>query len=265
MMAARLRGSWISCSRRLLDEITAMGGPLDDRVEAIPNWVRGDPPAPRDDWWRAGRPLRCVTAGRLVAEKGVDIAIEAVQALAAQGHDVRLDVYGAGPDLPRLQALAGRSAGADVRFCGAVAQVELVERFEDHDLFLFPTWEREPFAFAPLEAAARGCVPVVTAGTGNAEWFVDGEHLLTADRTAEAFGRVLGEVLSGAVDLPRMAAAGKEVVWRRFHLGRAVDRIETVLTETAAGAAPSSPVPWADIERMALLADRLAQVIVART
>ena len=37
----------------------------------------------------------------------------------------------------------------------------------------------------PLEAVARGCVPVMTRRCGVAEWLVHGLHCIKADRTPE--------------------------------------------------------------------------------
>ena len=54
-----------------------------------------------------------------------------------------------------------------------------------------PDPRREPFGFAPLEAAARGCVPIMSQACGIAEWFVHGVHFLKAPRTAEAFAEAV--------------------------------------------------------------------------
>jgi glycosyltransferase involved in cell wall biosynthesis len=259
LFTRRLRGTWIACSHRLIGEITDAGADLGERVEVIHNWTAGPAPAAPREWWVPGRPLRCVCAARLAEEKGVAIAIDAVGRLVAEGADIRLDVYGTGPERPRLEAQARAAAPGAVRFLGMIPRADLAERFDGHDVFLFPTWAREPFAVTPLEAAARGCIPVVTAGSGNAEWFRDGDDILLAERTADAFARVLRRIVGGEVDLAGIGARAQERVSSDFRLDTAAARMAELLAE--APRPPGPPLPWADIQRLAGLADRLAQVV----
>jgi glycogen synthase len=128
-----------------------------------------------------------------------------------------------------------------VAFRGVIEQTELIRGLSQYDVFAFPTAWREPFGFAPLEAAAAGCVPLISDTSGIAEWMVGGVHSLKAPRTASAFAEVLRSILHGEIDLAPIARRGQTLVRDAFHLPILLPIIESTL-EQAAG----QPVKHAD-------------------
>ncbi|WP_229054327.1 glycosyltransferase family 4 protein [Aeromicrobium sp. Leaf350] len=117
---------------------------------------------------RPGGPVRLVLAGRLSREKSPHLAVATAVELHRRGVDVRLDVYGTGPHLDELQALAG---SAPVTFHGHVAgRDELAARLAAADVAL-SVCPSETFGLAVLEALACG-TPVVTADVGGARELV---------------------------------------------------------------------------------------------
>ena len=265
-LGGRLRGTWIACSQGLLDEIAAAGASLGDRTAVLPNWISGTRPQPREHGFRPGGVLRCAFAGRLTAEKGADIAIDAVSLLVASGRSsIELDVYGGGAERDALERRVDALGLVDrIRFAGMVQQKDLLARLSDVDVFLFPTTSREPFGLAPLEAAARGCVPLVTASCGYAEWFVGGVHVLKADRNAHGFAHSLRKVYDGEVDLGAIGRRAAAVAWSDFHVSTVFDHVEQLLRDAAiAGGPPAkSPRSWARAEHLAGLGDRLIEVLL---
>jgi len=258
----QLDGRYLACSRQLVDEVEAGGIRLTPDVEVVPNWVVGDAPAPRTRAYRAGETLRIIVAGQIAQHKGVDILIESIAEVRLRGfEDVRVDIYGNVEDqfFPTLV----RRLGLDdhVSFRGSRPQAELARLYESYDLFAFPTWHREPFAFAPLEASWRGCVPLMSQLSGNAEWAVHGVHCLKADRTPRAFADAIASVLSGATDLGPIARRAAAVVGRDFHLDAQVPKIERALVG-AASRRRSGGGTAAEAYRMALLAEKLTKVLV---
>lgn len=254
-------GRYLACSRAMVERIEAKGVRLAGEVELIPNWIVGDRPAPRSDYYRSGT-LRVVSAGRVIREKGVDLLVEAAGLLRARGiEDFVIDIYGpildrSIPDLSRSLGLSDR-----VRFHGAVPQAELARRFDEADLFAFPTEEREPFGFAPLEAAARGCVPLMSRACGIAEWLVHRVHCLKVGRTARQFADAMAAVLAGEVDLAPIGRRAQSLAWRDLHLDAILPRVESALARASAtdraGAGST-----ADAYRMALMAEKLAHALV---
>lgn len=163
----QVRGHYLVVSQQLVDEIQSLGIRLNGQVELVPGWIRGRRPAARTDFFK-GRQLRIVSAGYLAPHKGIDLIIEAAGRLRDLGYDnFTVDLYGNVSDssfqaLIQVKKLEGRVALRGVR-----TQAELAAIYGQYDVFAFPTWEREPFGLGPLEAAAYGCVPVVTCGAAS--------------------------------------------------------------------------------------------------
>jgi len=116
--------------------------------------------------------IKLGVAARLYPVKGIAIALHAVRLLKTAALDVELHVAGAGPDLPRMQALA-RSLGiaAHVQFRGSVREMERFYR--DVDCLLHAPLT-EAFGLVALEAAALGCPVIAAAVDGLPEVVLDG-------------------------------------------------------------------------------------------
>lgn len=113
--------------------------------------------------------LKLCYVGRLSHEKSPQLAVATAVELHRRGHDVRLDVYGTGPDLEELRTLAG---DAPVVFHGFVqGRDEVARRIAASDVSL-SVCPSETFGLAVLEALACG-TPVVTANRGGGRELVD--------------------------------------------------------------------------------------------
>jgi glycogen(starch) synthase len=256
-----IRGHYIACSSAMLARIREKGITLSGEVEVVPNWVVGEPPMPRELYYRSGR-LRIVSAGRVTREKGVDLLINAAGDLRDRGLDnFLIDVYGPVFD-PGLATMA-RTLGLDghIRFFGSIPQDRLARELAGADLFAFPTESREPFGFAALEAAAQGCVPLISQVCGIAEWLVHGVHCLKTGRTAGQFADVIAAVLQGAVDLGAIGRRAQAAVWRDFHLDTVLPKIEDHLAR-ASNSSRDRGGTSEEAYRMALIAERLSHAIV---
>ena len=99
-------------------------------------------------------------AARLVPVKGVALVLHALQTLSASGMNVKLQVAGAGPEQPRLEALARKLDIAErCTFHGTVADMR--QFYTNIDCLLHPP-VTEAFGLVAIEAAAHGC-PVIAA------------------------------------------------------------------------------------------------------
>ena len=261
----QLDGHYLACSEQLVDEIEAGGIRLRPDVDLVPNWVIGEGPAPRSRFYETGRgqTLRIVTAGQINRNKGIDHVIEAAARLRDRGfEDFSIDCYGNADD-PYFPALAKfRGLEQHLFFRGVKPQAELVGLYSDYDLFFFPTWPREPFAFAPLEAARRGCVPLMSQSCGNAEWFVHGAHCLKAERHPDAFADTLGAIMDGSIELGPIARRAAAVVGRDFHLDAQVPRIERALGRASGRHSGAVAGTSDEAYRLALLAEKLTRILV---
>jgi glycosyltransferase involved in cell wall biosynthesis len=260
----QVSGYYMPVSQRVVDEIEEVGLRLNGTIDVMPNWVVGARPPRRQRYFRPGDTLRIVSAGQMGRHKGIDLLIGAARLLRQRGHeDFTIDLYGKVTD-PAIGPIARELGVADlVTFKGSCPQADLVERYARHefDVFAFPTWEREPFGCAPLEAAAHGCVMAMSQSCGIGEWFVDGVHCLKVERSAAGFADVFQDILEGRQALEPIGRRASAVIWRDFQLDGLLGRIEDALA-TAARAPRVARGTSAEAYRMALLAERLTQVMV---
>lgn len=170
-----------------------------------------------------------MSAGAIVPHKGIELILEAGARLRANGRAFTIDLFGDGDVAAYVDMARGLQLTDRVRFLGPRSQAELMRAYAGYDAFLFPTWEREPFGFAPVEAAGCGTPPIVTRHCGAAERLVDGVHCVKIDRTADALAEAMDNVASGAIPLGRIGRAGQRLVASDLSLDRCLDRIEDAL------------------------------------
>jgi rhamnosyl/mannosyltransferase len=132
----------------------------ESKVQVIPfgidqaRWEVVPPPPP-------GAAPRAIFIGRLVAYKGLDILLRALERVP----DLRLDVVGSGPEGPRLKTLAQALAISDrVRWYGEHPDEDLPRRMADADFLVLPSVTvEEMFGLVVLEAMAAGRPVITTA------------------------------------------------------------------------------------------------------
>ena len=154
---SRLPASPVAVSRTTRDQLTSLG--INRQVEIIPNgidplFIAAAPPAPGHS--------DLLYAGRLIAEKRVDLLIDAVPGLLAEYPSLRVLVIGDGPERTALFRLASRLGVLDhVTFAGFVPDpAAVIGSMKSAGVFVSPSI-REGFGMAALEAMACG-TPVVT-------------------------------------------------------------------------------------------------------
>jgi len=180
--------------------------------------------------YRQNGRTRFLTAGRVSEDKGIKIICDAVAKLVNDGViDFEVNVFGEGDLSFYVNYSITIGAGHQIKFHGAVPQRVLHSHYQTHDVFLFPTWSREPFAFAPFEAAAYGCVPILTADCGCSERIVNNVHGIKIERTSEGLAFAMRAVMEGSVNLERMGRAAGRLVRQDLTLDGHIDKIMLVL------------------------------------
>ena len=155
-----------------LRELALGWGVAPDRVTVLPN------PAPPVPELRPREELRAelgfdgptlVFAGRLTAQKSLDVGIE-----AARRAGVALVVAGDGPDRAQLERLG------HARFLGPLPRERVLELFRAGDAeLLSSSWENFPHTV--VEALAVGTPVIATRTGGVAEVVTDGENGLVVE------------------------------------------------------------------------------------
>ena len=149
-----------------------------------------------------------IFVGRLVSDKGVDLLLRAVQALAQQGLRPGLTVVGAGPEEAALRAqVASLGLSEQVQFAGVVRGAALASLLSRYKIMVVPSLWNEPFGIVALEGMACGCVVVGSSGGGLAEAIGPG-GLTYANGDVHALTDVLGRVLRDQSLQQRLREAG---------------------------------------------------------
>jgi glycosyltransferase involved in cell wall biosynthesis len=108
-----------------------------------------------------------VFLGRLVAEKGVDILLQAMNRLNSRGDVPSLTIIGTGPERAPLERLADQlGLGGRVTFVGAKEGEELAQLLQTHKILVVPSRYDEPFGVVALEGIACGCIVIGSSGGG---------------------------------------------------------------------------------------------------
>ncbi len=190
-------GRWLFCSRSMRDETLATGLRISD-LTILPAGVDNmflragrEPRAPDWQW-------RLAYIGRVVEQKGVRTAIEALTRLPAQA---TLRIVGEGDAAYRreLERLAASLGVADrVCFDPPQSGAQLIGAYRAADVIVFPVQWAEPFGLVPLEAMALGRPVVATGRGGSGDYLADGENSLLftagdASALAAALDRLAGD------------------------------------------------------------------------
>jgi glycosyltransferase involved in cell wall biosynthesis len=162
---------------------------------------------------------RVVSAGRVVAPKGVEYLIR-----AAPRVDAEFVVCGDGWRLEETRALARRLGVAErVRFTGWLSDEELARELAEASVVAIPSVWPEPFGLTGIEAFAAGRPVVASAVGGIADWLEDGvSGLLVEAGNAGELARALNELLADPARQQAMGNAGRESTAARFSAQRHV-------------------------------------------
>ncbi len=227
--AHRLLGAWdpvrtfISPSR-FMAATMARAGVYPARLRLLDHFVDARPIPPKA---RPGGPV--VFAGRLAAEKGVDVLVEA---MALLGPAERLEVAGDGPERAALETLADARAPGRVRFHGRLARDRLLGLLRSATVVAVPSRWHENQPMAVLEAFACGA-PVVATDLGGLPELVepgrDG-HVVPAGDPA-ALAAALADLLCDPERALEMGRAGRAKVERRFAPGLHLERLDAIYRE----------------------------------
>jgi glycosyltransferase involved in cell wall biosynthesis len=168
-------------------------------------------------------------ASRLLPYKRVDLAIEACARVGAQ-----LIIAGDGRDRPRLEALAQRQRGANIKLIGRVDDAALNDLFKRCKAFIFPGFE--DFGIAPVRAMAYGKPVVAYARGGALDTVVDG-------KTGVLFGQQSVEALVSALEklsVVVFSAAEIREHARSFSTERFVAELRSVIATPTPGPGPGA-------------------------
>jgi len=159
-----------------------------------------------------GRSLEVLYVGRLIYWKGLHLGLEAFAQLLEQGVNAQLSVVGAGKEERWLKQRA-HALGLDgrVHWAGKMNHTELLKKYANFDLFLFPSLH-DSGGTVVLEAMSAG-LPVICLDLGGPPTMVDascGCVVLARESSQEEVVAGLGSALLRFAKEPVYLAACSE-------------------------------------------------------
>lgn len=188
--------------------------------------------------------IQLLTSGIFFPHRRFEDAIRAVAMLAKQGYDPVLRIIGnpAG-DLEyakRLSTLVDELQVKDrVVFLGKISEGELIQRYHEADIFLYPHTMQSD-GLAPTEAMACGLPPVVSRGAGIHEIITDRETGLSVNAMdPEDLTRAIRELADNPALYEKISRQAAEFVRNTFTWERYGERQLAILMHVLHG----TPVP----------------------
>ncbi|TMW72951.1 glycosyltransferase family 4 protein [Alteribacter natronophilus] len=190
-------------------------------------------------------------AGRLSANKGADILLQAMPILAEKHPDVALVLVGSkwfSDDnitdyVAYVRALAQRMP-VPVITTGFVHPDEIHKWFAASDVFVCPSQWEEPLARVHYEAMAAGLPIVTTARGGNPEVIEPGKngYVVENPEDPQEFADKISRILSSSSAARTMGTHGRQIAELHFVWSRVVKDILTVWNEVEQNMAAGAPL-----------------------
>ena len=135
-----------------------------------------------------------VFLGRLVSDKGADMAIQLLKKLneiEENPNKYSLSIIGDGNEKTNLEKLVKENNLEEwVEFTGVLTNERLVQKLNEHKYILIPSRWKEPFGLVALEGMACGCLPIVSDGGGLPEAIGKAGIVFNRNNEAELLGTV---------------------------------------------------------------------------
>jgi len=179
-------------------------------------------------------PMRCLIAGRVVPEKGIHTAIEAIAELPEEyASRVRLTILGDGPRgyKQQLEALVEQHRlQRSVTFRPPVPRGQMPDVLAGHDVLILPSEYAEPIARSMQEAMAMGLLVIGTTTGGSGELLAHEETGLVFEAgDPHSLANQLERVLQNPAEAAGWARAGQRAVQEHFDIRRTVEQVEKYL------------------------------------
>ncbi len=211
----------ITCSHYMRGHVADIYGLEEERVSVIPNGIDPLDLQPIDDLdalrarFAAPHERLVLLVGRLVYEKGFQLALEALPGLIERLGNVRFLVAGSGTHEKQLKAQAEELGLMEHgTFMGWIGDDVLHSLYRIADLCVIPSIY-EPFGLVALEAMASGC-PCIVADTGGLREVVpnDDVGLRFTSRDSGSLATMVERVLTDEALRDRLVAEASEHVLR---------------------------------------------------
>ena len=202
-------------------------------ITRIPNGVPIGPPITRE---RPPSVRRLVWTGRITRQKGLDLLLDALSALAEEGFRFTLDLVGDGPEQGSLMNQC-KTNGLDerVHFVGRLPPDKVREHLHQADAFVLPS-RYEGMSNSALEAM-EASLPVLLTRCGGIDTYVDERSgWLCEPDNRRALEDALRELLTAPGDaLLTRGAHARKIVEQHFALPTVAEQNLSTLYKISKG------------------------------
>jgi glycogen(starch) synthase len=225
--------AWVTASSEVIrGDLVRLAPDVEERSSVIRHTVEA--PAIEPAPLRFDRPL-VLGLGRLVREKGFDVALTAFARVAHTRPSAHFMIAGDGPERPRLEKQAVE-LGLDGRiaFPGWISPLRVHELINTATVVVMPSRWREAFGIVALQAAQIGRPVVATCVGGLPEIVADGmTGLLVDNEDAAALGDAIGSLLADPALAVRMGEAARVRAFEQFGFEPQLDALDRLYRRLA--------------------------------
>ena len=208
------KASWVvGCSRAILDYGREFAPGIGTRSSVIYNGIESLPAAIEP---LAFDPPTVLCLGRLVPDKGIDVALNAFAALSGRYPDLRVLIAGDGEARSDLEQQTADLGLNNVEFLGWVPPDGVPSLINRAAIVVMPS-RQDSFPMTALEAGMMARPIVATRAGGFPEMIDDGNTgLLVESEDAGALGEAIAALLANPQRATQLGQAARERVLRKF-------------------------------------------------
>ena len=214
----------VAVSAFLSDEIQRIYGISHSKIHVVPNGVSFhafdgfiDPGAVKARYGIAPLDPTTLAVGRMTAQKGMDMLVEAVPGILASYPNAKFVIAGEGPDKDAVVRRAHEVGAAHaIRFLGVLPRGEYVELVKACDIVAVPS-RNEPFGIVVLEAWAGGKPVVATTAGGPRDFVWHDVNGFLVDANAGGLAHGIGSLLADHDHCRALGRNGRVAVEEHFN------------------------------------------------
>ncbi len=217
----------IAVSGFLADELQRFYGVPHGKIHVVPNGVAYqqfdgfiDPAAVKARFGIAPLDPTIFAAGRMMAQKGMDLLVEAVPMILHSYPEAKFIISGEGPEKDAVVRRAHEVGAVHaIRFAGALPRGEYTEVVRACDIVAMPS-RNEPFGIVALEAWAAGKPVVATTAGGPREFVWHDVNGFLVDANPGGLAHGIGSLLADHDHCRKLGRAGRQAVEEEFNWDR---------------------------------------------
>ena len=243
----------VTCVSDYVTNKTRQDFPLiSDRCKTIYNGIEASDFAREKDYNQARlrKIKRIMYAGAVSPEKGIHILLDAFQIVVQSYPEVQLEIFGpqgarpleemfpqnndplvsslipfySGNYISHLQEKLSPDIAEKVSFPGMIPRHQLIDRFFNADIFVFPSLWDEGFGLPPVEAMAAGTPVVATRSGAVVETIQDGKTgFLVEKNDAFSLAASMLKLLENDALRESMSRAARQRAWEYFTWDQTAD------------------------------------------